>query len=86
MTILRSAQVWEKSQEWQRQGGMILERIHHLIREIQREPFSGIGEPKPLHYALRGYWSRRITEEHRLVYKIQDDTLLIAHHYGRCPG
>lgn len=63
----------------------MLERIHHLIREIQREPFSGIGKPEPLRYALSGYWSRRITEEHRLVYKIQGDALLIAqlrYHYG----
>lgn len=63
----------------------MLERIHHLIREIQREPFSGIGKPEALRYALSGYWSRRINEEHRLVYKIQGDTLLIAqlrYHYG----
>ena len=85
MKILFSEHAWEEYQEWQRQDRKMLERIHHLIREIQREPFSGIGKPEPLRYALSGYWSRRITEEHRIVYKIQGDTLLIAqlrYHYG----
>lgn len=85
MKILFSEQAWDEYLEWQRQDRKMLERIHHLIREIQREPFSGIGKPEPLRYALSGYWSRRITEEHRIVYKIQGDTLLIAqlrYHYG----
>lgn len=85
MKILFSEQAWDEYLEWQRQDRKMLERIHHLIREIQREPFSGIGKPEPLRYALSGYWSRRITEEHRLVYKIQGDALLIAqlrYHYG----
>lgn len=85
MKILFSEQAWEEYQEWQRQDRKMLERIHNLIREIQREPFSGIGKPEALRYALSGYWSRRINEEHRLVYKIQGDTLLIAqlrYHYG----
>lgn len=85
MKIFFSEQAWEEYQEWQRQDRKMLERIHHLIREIQREPFSGIGKPEALRYALSGYWSRRINEEHHLVYKIQGDTLLIAqlrYHYG----
>lgn len=84
MKALFSEQAWEEYLEWQRQDRKILERIHHLIREIQREPFSGIGKPEPLRSALSGYWSRRITAEHRIVYKIREDTLLIAqlrYHY-----
>lgn len=78
MKILFSEKAWEEYQEWQRQDRKIQECIHRLIREIQREPLSGIGKPEPLRYALTGYWSRRITEEHRLVYTIQDAALLIA--------
>ncbi len=84
MKALFSEQAWEEYLEWPCQDRKILERIHHLIREIQREPFSGIGKPEPLRYALSGYWSRRITEKHRIVYKIREDILLIAqlrYHY-----
>lgn len=56
----------------------MVERINKLIRETQREPFAGIGKPEPLKHALSGYWSRRITEEHRMVYKIEGDALLLA--------
>ena len=55
-----------------------------LIKDIQREPFSGIGKPEPLKYELQGYWSRRITDEHRLVYKAEEDLLIIIsckYHY-----
>lgn len=59
-------------------------RINSLIQEIRREPFSGIGKPEPLRHGLAGYWSRRINDEHRIVYKTQDGALLIAqlrYHY-----
>lgn len=62
----------------------MLKRINKLITDIQRDPFAGIGKPEPLKHSLSGYWSRRINEEHRLVYKVQDDNLLIAqcrYHY-----
>lgn len=62
----------------------MVERINKLIRETQREPFSGIGKPEPLKHALAGFWSRRITDEHRMVYRIQGDELQIAqlrYHY-----
>ena len=58
--------------------------INKLIREVQREPFSGVGKPELLKLALSGFWSRRITEEHRMVYKIDGDALLLAqllYHY-----
>jgi toxin YoeB len=52
-------------------------KLVSLIKNIQREPFSGLGKPEPLKHALVGFWSRRITEEHRLVYKVEDDTVCI---------
>lgn len=62
----------------------MVERINQLIKETQREPFVGVGKPEPLKHALAGYWSRRITDEHRMVYKIDDGSLLLAqlrYHY-----
>ena len=56
----------------------MVDRINKLIRETQREPFEGIGKPEPLKHALSGFWSRRITDEHRVVYRVEEDTLLIA--------
>ncbi len=62
----------------------LLKRLHMLINDIQRDPFDGIGKPEPLKHNLRGYWSRRLTDEHRLVYTLEDNTLIIIqcrHHY-----
>ncbi|MFN5593583.1 MAG: Txe/YoeB family addiction module toxin, partial [Aphanizomenon sp.] len=62
----------------------VFKKILELIKDIQREPFSGIGKPERLKYELQGYWSRRITDEHRLVYKIEEDLLIILsckYHY-----
>jgi toxin YoeB len=62
----------------------VFKKILELIKDIQREPFSGIGKPEPLKYEFQGYWSRRITNEHRLVYKIEEDLLIILsckYHY-----
>ena len=62
----------------------MLRRINALIREIQRTPYSGTGKPEPLRHALAGYWSRRITAEHRIVYRVSEDTVFIAqlrYHY-----
>lgn len=59
-------------------------KANRLIADIKRTPFEGLGKPEPLRHQLQGYWSRRITREHRLVYKIKDDTIVIAqarHHY-----
>ncbi|MCC7278468.1 MAG: Txe/YoeB family addiction module toxin [Chromatiaceae bacterium] len=84
MKIVFSERAWEDYLYWQSQNRKTLARINHLIREVQRDPVSGIGKPEPLKHALAGYWSRRITEEHRLVYKVQDDALWIAqarYHY-----
>lgn len=56
----------------------MVERINKLIRETQREPFDGVGKPEALKHALSGFWSRRITDEHRMVYRAEGDDLLIA--------
>lgn len=85
MKLVFSERAWEEYLHWQQQDRKILERINHLMREIQRDPFSGIGKPEPLKHALAGYWSRRITDEHRIVYKVQAGALLIAqlrYHYA----
>ena len=75
---------WDDYLYWQQHDKKILKKINRLIKEIERGPFEGIGEPEPLKYNWSGYWSRRITIEHRLVYKVTDDALLIAqcrYHY-----
>jgi toxin YoeB len=69
---------WEDYLYWQKQDRRMLERINTLIREIQREPFAGIGKPEALKHALAGFWSRRITDEHRMVYRVENGALLIA--------
>ena len=59
-------------------------RINRLIKDIQREPYTGIGKPEPLKHSLAGYWSRRINDEHRIVYKVDGDQIFIAqlrYHY-----
>ena len=84
MKILFAENAWEDYLYWQKTDKKILKRINQLIRDIQREPFKGIGNPEPLKFNWTGYWSRRIDLEHRLVYKVQGDTLSIAqcrYHY-----
>jgi len=82
--LVFSAHAWNDYLHWQKTNKKILKRIHLLIKEAQRSPFEGIGKPEPLKHALAGYWSRRINDEHRFVYKISDDSILIAqlrYHY-----
>ena len=84
MKIVFATDAWEDYLYWQKQDKKILNKINRLIKEIQREPYDGIGEPEPLKYSWTGYWSRRINIEHRLVYKVTEDSLLIAqcrYHY-----
>ena len=84
MKILFAENAWEDYLHWQQNDKKILKRINLLIGDIQREPFKGIGKPEPLKFNWSGYWSRRINKEHRLVYKVQDDTISIAqcrYHY-----
>lgn len=84
MKLIFAEQAWEDYLYWQQTDKKITRRIHELIKDTMREPFSGIGKPEPLRFALAGYWSRRITDEHRMVYKIDDGKLLLAqlrYHY-----
>ncbi|WP_409523691.1 Txe/YoeB family addiction module toxin [Nitrincola sp. MINF-07-Sa-05] len=84
MKLIFSEHAWEDYQYWQKTDKKVLNRINKLIKEIKREPFDGIGKPEPLKHGLTGYWSRRINEEDRMVYKVTDDALLIAqlrYHY-----
>jgi toxin YoeB len=75
---------WEDYLYWQYNDPKVLKRINALIKEIQRTPYEGIGKPEPLKYNFSGYWSRRINDEHRIVYQVNQDSLLIAqlrYHY-----
>jgi len=76
--IIFSEHAWVDYLHWQRTDRKILERINRLIKEIQRSPFEGTGKPEPLRHGLSGYWSRRITDEHRIVYKADKDSLHLA--------
>ncbi len=78
MNIIFSSNAWEDYLYWQSTNKKILKRINLLIRDIQRHPYEGLGKPEPLKHGLSGYWSRRITDEHRLVYKVEDDNIMIA--------
>ena len=84
MTLIFSEQAWDDYLYWQKTDKKLVERIHALVKDISRSPFAGIGKPEPLKNALSGYWSRRINDEHRIVYKIVDGSMLIAqlrYHY-----
>lgn len=84
MKIIFSEHAWDDYLYWQRTDRKILERINKLIKEMQRSPYEGTGKPEPLRHGLSGYWSRRITDEHRIVYKVERDALHLAqlrYHY-----
>ena len=78
MKIIFAPTAWEDYLYWQEIDPKVVGRIHSLIKECSRSPFTGIGKPEPLRFALAGYWSRRIAEEHRMVYRIEAGNLLIA--------
>ena len=85
MKLLWAEEAWDDYLYWQNADKRIVKRINELIRDIRREAFSGIGKPEALKHSLSGFWSRRITEEHRLVYTVSDETILIAtcrYHYN----
>jgi toxin YoeB len=72
------ADAWEDYLAWQTIDRAGLKRLNQLIRDIQRDPFVGPGKPEPLKHALAGFWSRRITAEHRIVYTVTDKEIVIA--------
>ncbi len=69
---------WEDYQYWLKTDKKILTKINDLIKDIGRTPFAGLGKPEPLRYKYKGFWSRRITEEHRLIYQVKGDEILIV--------
>jgi toxin YoeB len=77
MTIKFSENAWKDYLYWQKLDKKILKKINELIKDISRTPFEGIGKPEALKYDLAGLWSRRIDLEHRLVYKVENEELLI---------
>ena len=84
MKLVFSEQAWEDYLYWQKTDRKTVQRIDTLVKEITRTPHEGTGKPEPLKHALSVYWSRRINNEHRIVYKIADDSLFIAqlrYHY-----
>ena len=76
MRLLWSDEAWQDYLFWQQNDKKILQAVNDLIKDIRREPFRGLGKPEPLKHALAGWWSRRITGEHRLVYRV----------YGKAPA
>lgn len=84
MKLVFSERAWEDYLYWQARDAKILDRLNTLIKETSRTPFVGIGKPEPLRGELSGWWSRRITQEHRLVYRVEKGQLQIAqcrYHY-----
>jgi len=84
MIISWAEKAWEDYLYWQQIDKKTLKRINTLIKSIAREPFEGIGDPEPLRHNWLGYWSRRIDREHRIVYKITDEAIVIVqcrYHY-----
>ena len=84
MKILFHEKAFDEYLYWQKNDKKILKRLNNIIKEIRRNPYEGLGKPEPLRYALQGYWSRRITLEDRIIYKVENDNLIIiscAKHY-----
>lgn len=84
MILQFSDNAWEDYLYWQQADSKLMKRINDLVKAIQRDPYQGIGKPEPLRHALAGYWSRRINDEHRIVYKVEAGVLMIAaarYHY-----
>lgn len=86
MKVVFSDRAWSDYLWWQQQDRKLLKRINHLIQDVRRNGNEGIGKPEPLKHGFQGYWSRRINDEHRLVYKLVDDEIRVAscrYHYER---
>ena len=85
MNILFSERGWEDYLHWQQFDRKILKKVNQLLQDISRDdPYQGIGKPEPLKHAFSGFWSRRITDEHRLIYRVSDNAIEVAqarYHY-----
>jgi toxin YoeB len=78
VNLIFHSDAWVKYLYWQEHDRKMLARVNDLIKDCMRSPFSGIGKPEPLKGTLSGWWSRRINQEHRLVYRLEGDKLMIA--------
>jgi toxin YoeB len=78
MKLVWAESAWDDYVWWQTQDRKVLKRINALIKDVVRNGNEGIGKPDPLKHGFRGYWSRRITEEHRLIYRVGEDQIHIA--------
>jgi len=86
MKITFTPEAWQDYLYWQKYDKKVLRRINELVKDISRQPFFGIGKPEPLKYELQGFWSRRINQENRLVYRMTDTTIEIIsvrYHYNK---
>ena len=86
MRIAFSKNSWEDYASWVKGDKKMLRKINELIKDIERNPFDGKGKPEPLKYDLSGFWSRRIDREHRLVYRFENNEILIyscKYHYDK---
>lgn len=86
MRLVFTPQGWEDYTHWQSADRAVLKRLNRVIEDALRDPSAGIGKPEQLKYGIAGAWSRRITEEHRLVCQVRGDDLVILqarYHYGR---
>jgi toxin YoeB len=84
MNITWTDESWEEYEQWQKNDKKVIKKINTLLKDIKRDFFNGIGKPEPLKHELQGCWSRRITDEHRLVYEITDYSIVIIscrYHY-----
>ncbi len=78
MNLSFTPNAWDDYQYWLKNDKRVLRRINELITAVQRDPFEGIGKPEQLRHQLQGHWSRRISDEHRLVYTVSNDTVTIV--------
>ena len=86
MRIVFTENSWEDYNSWLTEDRKMLKKINELVKDIQRTPFVGKGKPEPLKYDLAGFWSRRIDREHRLVYNVENQEILIyscKYHYDK---
>jgi len=86
VNLLFSPHAWDDYQHWQQTDKKMIRRINELLKDTMRSHYEGLGKPEPLKHSLAGFWSRRITDEHRMVYRVAGETLEIAqlrYHYAK---
>jgi toxin YoeB len=84
MKIVVSVQAWQDYLYWQETDKKTVKKINELVKDIARSPFQGLGKPEPLKHLFSGFWSRRISQEHRMIYRVEGDVIELAqlrYHY-----